>query len=291
MDIASLRAFIAVADTGSFSHAARQLCLTQPAVSKRIITLENQVGVRLFDRIGRRVTLTEMGQTLQPRAHHILNEVADIFRTIANLNDTVTGRLGIGTSHHIGLHRLPPILRTFTTNYPDVELDLRFMDSEKACKAVEHGDLELGIVTLPPAPPPTLHITPIWNDPLEIVVSPEHPLTAKKSHMLADLANHTAILPARDTYTREVLEQAIMASGINLHVRLSTNYLETIKMMVSVGLGWSILPKTMADKEICVLSIDGIQLQRTLGIVHHTARTQSNAAKALIAQLAENTRL
>ncbi len=285
MDISNLQAFVAVATTGSFSRAAEQLCLTQPAVSKRITALEEQLGTRLFDRIGRRITVTEAGALLHPRAEHILAELEDSRRAIANLKEITAGRLSIGTSHHIGLHRLPPLLRAFTTAYPEVELDLHFMDSEAACQAVEHGDLELGIVTLPPAPSPLLHTTPVWDDPLSIVVNHEHPLAEKKRLNAAELAEHAAILPARNTYTRELLEQAIAPLNINLQVGLSTNYLETIKMMVSVGLGWSILPQTMVDKDICALSIRGFHLRRTLGVVRHTARTQSNAARALIEQL------
>jgi len=285
MDISNLQAFVAVATTGSFSRAAGQLCLTQPAVSKRITTLEEQLGTRLFDRIGRRITLTEAGHTLRPRAEHILAEMEDSRRAIANLKQTIAGRLSIGTSHHIGLHRLPPVLRTFSSAHPGVELDLHFMDSEAACRAVEQGELELGIVTLPPNPSPVLHALPVWDDPLDIVVSHDHLLAAEKQPGITDLARHTAILPARGTYTRELLEQAITPLNINLHVGLSTNYLETIKMMVSVGLGWSVLPRTMVGKEICTLSITGFQLQRTLGVVTHTARTQSNATRALVEQL------
>jgi len=209
MDISNLQAFITVAATGSFSRAAEQLCLTQPAVSKRITALEEQLGARLFDRIGRRVSVTEAGALLRPRAEHILAELEDSRRAITNLKETTAGRLSIGTSHHIGLHRLPPFLRTFTTAYPEVELDLHFMDSEAACRAVEHGDLELGIVTLPPAPSPLLRTIPVWDDPLSIVVSHEHPLATQKRHMATVLAEHTAILPARGTYTRELLEQAM----------------------------------------------------------------------------------
>ncbi len=286
MDISNLHAFITVAATGSFSRAAEQLCLTQPAVSKRITALEEQLDTRLFDRIGRRVTLTEAGALLRPRAEHILAELEDSRRAITNLKDTIAGRLSIGTSHHIGLHRLPPVLRTFTSACPEVELDLHFMDSEAACQAVERGELELGVVTLPPTPSPVLHTTPVWNDPLSIVVNHKHPLATGKRHKAAELAGHTAILPARGTYTRELLEQAIAPLKINLRVGLSTNYLETIKMMVSVGLGWSILPQTMVDDDLCKLDIGDFQLQRTLGVVRHTARTQSNAARALVEQLA-----
>ena len=285
MDIAALNAFITVAEAGSFSLAAERLFLTQPAVSKRIAGLESELDTRLFDRIGRTVTLTESGRALLPRAQRILVELEDSARAIANLSGKIHGTLRFGTSHHIGLHRLPPALQRFTQHNPQVRLDIRFMDSEAACQAVEQGELELGIVTLPPRPSASLATRTVWPDPLGIVVSPDHPLAGSPSVRLGDLAQYPAILPAPNTYTRQIAEQAFRELGLGLDVALSTNYLETIKMLVSVGIGWSLLPLTMLDVQICRLPVREIALQRSLGIVYHRERTLSNAASALIALL------
>jgi len=282
MDTTGLRTFITAAELESFSHAADQLYLTQPAVSKRVATLEGELGTPLFDRIGRRVFLTAAGRELLPRAKSILNEIEDSRRLITNLSGTVTGQLSIGTSHHIGLHRLPSILRNYSAQYPDVELDLHFMDSEAACRAVLAGELELGIVTLPPDPIDDLKTEIIWPDPLSIVINKNHPLATQHKTKLLELANTPAILPAHGTYTRELLEQAFAPKGLTLKTGMTTNYLETIKMMVSVGLGWSVLPETMLSKEIVALNINGINISRQLGIVFHPRHTLSNAAKAII---------
>jgi DNA-binding transcriptional LysR family regulator len=118
MDLANLNAFIAIAETGSFSGAGERLHLTQPAISKRIAGLEQQLKVRLFDRLGREVGLTEAGRALLPRAYQILNVLDDTRRALTNLTGEVSGRLTLATSHHIGLHRLPPLLREFTRRYP-----------------------------------------------------------------------------------------------------------------------------------------------------------------------------
>ncbi|NHZ69945.1 MAG: LysR family transcriptional regulator, partial [Thermotogales bacterium] len=208
MDIAALKAFAAVADTGSFSVAAEHLFLTQPAISKRIAALEGELDTKLFDRIGRTVTLTEAGRALLPRAHNILVELEDSVRAISNLTGEVHGILRFATSHHIGLHRLPPALKRFTQQHPQVRLDIRFMDSEEACTAVEHGELELGIVTLPPIPLPNLTTRVVWPDPLGIAVSDHHPLAARTRVKLSELAQHPAILPATNTYTRQIAERA-----------------------------------------------------------------------------------
>ncbi len=283
MEVTALKAFIAVADSGSFSLAAEHLYLTQPAVSKRIAALETELETRLFDRIGRTIALTEAGQTLLPRARNILLELEDSVRTLSSLSGVVHGPLRFATSHHIGLHRLPPVLKQFVRRYPQVRLDIRFMDSEEACHAVELGELELAVVTLPPAPSKVLRTHTIWVDPLAIVVAREHPLAALKRPKLADLALHPAILPASGTYTRQIAEQAF--GDLQLDVALSSNYLETIKMLVSVGIGWALLPVTMLERQILSLPVKELALQRQLGSVIHRDRTLSNAASALCALL------
>ena len=288
MDIANLSAFVAVAETGSFSAASEHLFLTQPAISKRIFALESELDIQLFDRIGRKVTLTEAGTALLKRARNILQQVEDSKRAIKNLSGHISGKLSIGTSHHIGLHRLPPVLRAFTQAHPEVELDLHFMDSEEACHAIEHGDLELGIVTLPLMPAKVLHTYEVWPDPLDIVVNQSHPLTSLKNITPKQLAKYSAILPTRGTYTRQIFEHTMREHKLELKVGLSTNYLETIKMMVSVGLGWSVLPRSMLNKELKTLRIKGIKLERKLGVVWHSGHTLSNAAKAMSDMLKQN---
>ena len=191
--------------------------------------------------------------------------------------------LSIGTSHHIGLHRLPHVLRAFHAAYPDVELDLRFMDSEAACSAVAKGELELGIVTLPLAPVKNLVMTPIWDDPLGVIVAAHHPLAKSARVRPEALAQYPAVLPGQGTYTREILERAFAPLGVRIPGRMSTNYLETIKMLVTIGLGWSVLPLIMVrGKELRVLKQQGVDLHRTLGTVQHRARTLSNAAQAMV---------
>jgi len=283
LDTNTLQAFLTVANCSSFSLAAERLFLTQPAISKRIAALESELDTKLFDRIGRKITLTEAGQALLPRAQRVILELEESKRAVSNLSGEIEGRLSVGTSHHIGLHRLPPVLRAFTSHYPDVELDLRFMDSEQACAAVIHGDLELGIVTLPLEPINKLVMNPVWQDPLTVVIGKTHPLANKKKVTAETLAPYPSILPARGTYTREVLERIFTPLGITLNVSLSTNYLETIKMMVNIGLGWSVLPVSMLNKkDYRMISVTGLKFQRTLGVVYHQNRTRSNAANEMI---------
>ena len=155
------------------------------------------------------------------------------------------------------------------------------MDSEAACHAVETGELELAIVTLPLSPAAVLQVEKIWDDPLTIAVSEDHPLANTRRPALSDLAAHVAILPAANTFTRQIAERVFATLNLELDVALSINYLETIKMLISVGIGWGLLPVTMLDDQIRALSIKELALRRALGTVYHRDRTLSNAARTL----------
>ncbi|MDH5300352.1 MAG: LysR family transcriptional regulator [Gammaproteobacteria bacterium] len=286
MDIHSLQAFIKVAETGSFSEGAKALFLTQSAVSKRVSQLEDELGRRLFDRINRQVVLTQAGSVLLPYARGILTQLGDSKRALEQLSNQVSGWLSLATSHHVGLHILPPILRQYTQRYPLVELDLHFLDSESACQAVEDNRIELAVVTLPLQAPPALITTPLWDDTLHIVVAKDHPL-AREAFTPEQLSLYPAILPPRTSYTHTVVERALLPLGISLNTRLSSNYLETIKMMVSVGLGWSALPQRMLSDDLQVLSIPQFDAHRQLGVVQHHQRTPTNAGHCLLQLLRE----
>ncbi len=285
MDLANLNAFIAIAETGSFSTAAERLHLTQPAVSKRIAGLEQQLNVRLFDRLGREVGLTEAGRALLPRAYQILGVLDDTRRALNNLTGEISGRLTLATSHHIGLHRLPPLLRAFTRAHPQVALDIQFLDSEVAYEEVLHGRAELAVITLAPETREPVEATIVWDDLLDFVAAPEHPLARNSNVSLADIAQHPAVFPGGNTFTHHIVRGLFERQGLTPTIGMSTNYLETIKMMVSIGLAWSVLPRTMLDSQVTALSLPGIQLTRQLGYIVHRERTLSNAARAFMALL------
>jgi DNA-binding transcriptional LysR family regulator len=289
MDIAALEAFVAVADAGSFSRGAEHVHLTQPAISKRIAALEDELGARLFDRSGRQAQLTHAGRELLAQARAILSEVSEAKRRIANLAGTVSGPLSLGTSYHIGLHRLRPALSAFTRAYPEVHLDLRFMDSEAACRAVAERELELAVVTLPTAPIARLRFDTLWDDPLDVVVSPHHPLAAATTVVPDDLPRHPAILPVAGTYTRELIVTALSSVRAKLQIGIETNNLDVIKMLVAIGLGWSALPRSLIDEELKVVHIEGIAIRRKLGVVTPVQRSLSNAAQAMIEILGRTT--
>lgn len=281
MDSQLLRAFVAVEKHRSFSYAGEELCLTQSAVSKRVNHLEASLGVPLFERHNRSISLTEAGQQLLPRALHILDLMQDTEQEISNTQRVVQGHLDIVTSHHIGLHRLPPVLREFVRRYPNVSINLEFMGSERAYEAVRKRGAELALTTLDPDQPKDFVSQALWTDHLLCVCGPEHQLL---DHPITPetLAITPAILPDQKTITYQLVANAFHQHGLKLHTPMPTNYLETIKMMVSVGLGWSMLPSGMVDDSVRILSWPVEPLQRHLGIARLKERVQSNACKAFL---------
>lgn len=275
---------MAVAQTGSFSEAAGLLHLTQPAVSKRISQLEEEIEESLFDRVGRKIYLTEAGELLLPQCEIILQAVNDALMSLDNLAGKIHGKLTIGTSHHIGLHHLPDYLRRFSQEFPNVDLDIQFKASEEICDKIQRGELELGIITLPDQLPDNLIGQTLWHDKLEFVTSCDHVIAQEHSSPLplSSLANYDALLPEKETVTREIVEAVFRSQSIALKTKLETNYLETLKMMTSVGLGWSVLPKTMIDEELTIIKIKKVTLERKLGYIQNRKRTLSNAALAMI---------
>ena len=285
MDTQNLQAFLLVAETGSFSQAAERLHLTQPAVSKRVALLEDHLQAGLFDRIGRNVSLTEAGKALLPHAQRVQQELQQALQSVQNLDGSVGGELRLATSHHIGLHRLPPVLSYFSQAFPEVHIDIDFLDSEQAYEMIMQGTAELAVVTLAPNEPQSMVTQPIWRDPLDFMVQPGHALTRRKTLALRELSEYPAILPGLNTYTGQIIKRLFDQRELPLKVSMATNYLETIRMMASVGLGWTLLPRTMRDETLESIKVASTRPQRTLGFVYHRGRSLSRAAEAFIETL------
>jgi DNA-binding transcriptional LysR family regulator len=285
MDTQNLKAFLLVAETGSFSVAAQKLHLTQPAVSKRVAQLEDQLNTPLFDRIGRNINMTEAGQALLPYARSVQLDLQAAERAVRDLAGEVSGQLRLATSHHIGLHRLPPVLSYFNSAYQGVQIDIDFMDSEQAYALTLRGEVELAVVTLAPSEEANIITRPIWHDPLDFMIQRDHELASRKKLDLKTLSTLPAILPGLNTYTGQIVKSLFDRRGLPLRVAIATNYLETISMMASVGLGWTVLPRSMRDQSLVTLPLQDARIDRTLGVVHHEGRSLSRAAKAFITAL------
>jgi DNA-binding transcriptional LysR family regulator len=252
---------------------------------------------------------------LKARGENILRDVENTRSEIKNLSNAITGPLSIATSHHIGLHHLPEEIRKFLKNYPQVELDLHFLASEAIESAVLSGEVELALLTLPLTENHLLSYQQLWHDPLCFVVAREHPLAkygfdsseeilslasissdnekhgkpGKNSHQrsircLTELTNYRAFLPCTESVTFQLISNLFNARKIKLGPVVPTNYLETIKMMVSVGLGWGVLPTTMLDDSLLKLAVAD-EMSRKLGVVCDTRRNLSNPARTMLNQL------
>jgi len=290
MQINQINAFLAVAEFESFSLAAERLHITQPAVSKRIGQLENNLRVELFDRIGKRSILTPNGKAFKPHAERILQELQSYRSSLSQQQLTPSGSLSFATSHHIGLHRLPQVLRDFKIQYPQVDLDLHFMDSEDACTAIANNELELAIVTLPEDADDKLVCEAVWIDDLVVVMAADHQLASLREIDPSQLLQHAAILPSIGTFTRKIINSLFAASKDQINIILETNYLETIKVMVSANLGWSILPRSMVDSSLTSHQLSGLDAHRPLGIVTRKHRTLSLSSSAMIELLRNSLR-
>lgn len=281
MNLAAFDAFVKVMETGSISIAAEHLFITQPAVTKRIHSLEDYFGVKLFESAGRGIQPTHAAHSLLPKVKMWLNELGEIHHTLSHEQAQVQGRLKIGTSHHIGLHHLAEPLKRFVQLFPQVTLDVHFVDSEQAHEQVLAGELELAFLTLPPRGDDRLNYLTIWHDPLVFVAAPFHALAQQQQLHLEDLIAYPSLLPAAHTYTSQIMLAEFEKKGLKPQISMSNNPLESIRMLVSIGLGWSVLPKTLLNHELVQLDLN-LKLNRQLGMVWHPARIQSKAAAQLI---------
>ncbi len=294
MDTQLLRAFIRVTEKQSFSAAAQELGLTQSAMSKRIALLEQQLSQPLFDRIGRKVLLTEAGSILLPHAKNIVRSIEETEQLMQQQEKEISGELKLATSHHIGIHRLPSILKDYRQQYPNVHLQLHFIDSEQAIESITSGDFDLAVITLPESKDEDgssdIQYHLLWEDPMQIVVNPQHPLHSKKRVKVSDLSSYPAILPDINTRTTSLVKKLFAEQQYELNITMTTNHLDAIKMMVAVGLGWSALPASLIDKTLHTLSLTGTSLTRELGCIHLRNRTLSNASRAMLNLLNQSNR-
>jgi len=272
MDFYQLTYFKKVAETRSMSRASGELLLTQPAVSKQIKALEEELGERLFDRLGKKVFLTRAGEVLYAYAEKILRSVEEAKTAVKDMSVECAGELVIGTSDHISLHRLPDILKRYTSAFPKVDLRLRCHRSETILGMVNKNLVDLGVITLPKTPFKLISKT-IWEDPMSLVFPKNHTLRSLKDIRLKDIADYAMILPEVGTTTRNTIDAAFSAKRLAPNVVMEVAYIETIKGLVKAGLGVSILPDKAVEQEILSgtlvkSKIRDASFSRNLGVVY-----------------------
>jgi DNA-binding transcriptional LysR family regulator len=272
MDFYQLVSFSKVAETKSISRAAEELFVTQPAVSKQIKALEEELGDRLFDRLGKKVHLTRTGEALYGRAVKILRSVEEAKAAVKGLSGQCSGELVIGTSDHISLHRLPDVLKSYIAAYPKVDLKLRCHRSETILDMVGRNLVDVGVITLPKVTG-NLVSKVIWKDPMSLVFPKGHPLALLKSIRLRDIAKYRLILPEPGTTTRKTIDDVFAKGKLVANVGMEVVYIETIKGLVKAGLGISILPDKAVEAEVkggllLKARIQDANVTRNLGVVY-----------------------
>jgi DNA-binding transcriptional LysR family regulator len=286
MNFYQLTYFKKVAETRSISRAAEELLITQPAVSKQIKSLEEELGTRLFDRIGRKVLLTRAGENLLEHAGRILRSVQEAKTAVHDMSQDCTGELVIGASDHISLHRLPDVLKAYIAAYPGVDLKLRCHRSETIIGMVQNNQVDLGVITLPPAGHGLISKV-IWPDPMSLVFPRQHPLGSLKTIRLRDTIAYGMILPEAATTTRRMIDAAYLRKKIEPNVSMEVAYIETIKVLVKVGLGISILPDKAVEAEVrqgtlARASLHDAEFSRSLGVLYLKEKFLSRPAQEFL---------
>jgi DNA-binding transcriptional LysR family regulator len=289
INLNQLRVFHAVAQTRSFTRAAEVVHLTQPGVSKHIRQLEEYFGAPLFDRLGKKVALTQAGEMLFEASQEITASAAAAEQRIEELDGLHGGRLALGASFPLGIYVLPGFLAAFRKQYPQVEVLLEISLSEKIVAKILANKLDLGLVSHE-SHDPRLSAKKFMTDELIAIAPRGHRWAKMKSIRPQELPGETFIVAARGAGTRAVVEERLKAQGVRLEKVFDFGNIEGVKRAVEAGLGISIQSKSVVQREIAAGSLIGIRLAEmdaTLESFYLRRKDKhlSNAAKAFLTLL------
>jgi len=284
-----IRAFLAVADTLSFSHAAQQMHLSQSALSTLIARLEEAFGTRLFDRTTRAVALTAAGEVLASHADALL---ADIERTVAAVRDVTAlrrGRVALAAMPSLAARIVPRLFRSFSDSYPDIKLSLADTLSEPAFELVREGRVDFAITAANPAYTDLDYIA-LTTDSFVLLAARAHPLGRfEGSVRLVDTLSFPHISMSRHTSVRQYVEAAALQNGIGFHPAFEVDHLATIGAMVAEELGVAALPAMAADvinaEGLVRRPLTGPVIRRSIGVVRRREGSLSPAAEAMLSML------
>lgn len=288
MTLEQLRIFATVAEMLHFTRAAEVLHLSQPAVSAAIAALEAEHGLRLFDRIGRRVELTAAGQLLHGQARAILAKVDEAGTMLAELSGLSRGALRLAASQTVGNHWLPLRLLRFAVAYPGIRVDLSIGNTEQVAEAVRDGRAELGIAE-GVVTDSALVSEPVEGDRLRLVVGGTHPWAGLGRVGRDELAAGRWILREPGSGTRALFEAAVRGAGLDpggLDVAMTLPGGGMIRAALLAGLGASVLSDLMLTEDLAagrIVALEGLDLPaRPFHLVRHRDRYRSIAERAFV---------
>lgn len=270
MTLEQMRIFLAVAEEKHFTHAAETLYITQSTVSAAIQSLESEYGVKLFDRIGRRIEITKAGILLQAEANKILNQVALVERDLRELNNLQHGELKIGASINIGNYWLPDKICHFKQKYPGILINCSVGNVEEISMGTASGTFDLGLVTtrVKSKLQSCLSQEVIGFNCLKIVVGRSHPWFGRPKVTFDDLLTTDWVMREPGSGAQQVFEQTLREWGIDLSqlkVILVLNSSEMVKTVIETGIGAAAIPDMMVGKEIKLSMLHAVTVVNTSG--------------------------
>jgi DNA-binding transcriptional LysR family regulator len=271
VEIRQLRAFVAIAETGTFTAGALRVHVTQAAISMQIRQLESEIGARVFVRAPRHVILTEAGEQLLRRARHILREHDAALDEIAELAGAERGRLRIGSASAMVLtEQLPAILKELRKQHPAAEISVTSGTSEVLVDQILAGEVDIAFVSLP-VDVRGIKTDRLSEDQLVAIASPRHKLAKQRTISAYTLAGERLILGERGGNTRRLIDQFFAQAGVTLHVAMELSRQQAIKRMVEEDMGVGIVPLQSVKDEVergklIRWWIEGAQINWELGI-------------------------
>ena len=265
MTLDQLRIFLAVVEHLHFTRAAEALYITQPAVSAAIQSLEEEYGVKLFHRIGRRIEIADAGKLLQVEAQKIIDSVTMTERGLRELNNLQRGELKLGTSLTIGNYWLPDKISSFKRQYPGIFVNCTLGNAEEICEGTATGMFDLGLVTgeVKPSLKNCLEQEVVGSDRLQIVVGKSHPWFERIKIPASELPTTAWVMRESGSGAQQMFEQSLQKWGIDpsqLNVILVLNSSEMVKAVVESGVGAAAIPELMVSKEIQLDTLRSIQV-------------------------------
>lgn len=292
MDEGLLRVFQAVVKFRNFSRAADVLHMAQPTVSQQIHRLETLLQARLFNRTSKSVTLTPAGRALNAHVGVLLEQFAEVRRSVIEAEGRITGPLTIGASMTIGQYVLPKPIADFIRNYPNVKVQVSIDNTEQIVQQVVMGAVDIGLVE-GPVPNPDIIEETFLEDEVVFIAPAHHPWNAKTTLSVADLKNVPLIMREEGSGTRRILEERLQAASVpleSLQVITEMAGTEPIKGAVEAGMGVAAVSAWAIQKELrlgtlITRTLDGMSMKRTFRVIFRRGRTVIPAAQAFREQL------
>jgi LysR family hydrogen peroxide-inducible transcriptional activator len=288
MELQQLRYFCAIADTGSFTRAAQQTHVSQPSLSQQLRKLEDELGARLFDRLGRKVQLTEVGRSFLPNARAVLRDLEAARSNVIERKMSIGGPISIGVIPTIAPYFLPPILTAFSRKYPEVRVSVAEEITPLLLERLRAVTMDAAIVALPlQGRSHEFQTFPLMVEKLYAVLPKRHALTKRRAVSLEDLHDAPFLLLRDGHCFRETAVAACKRAGLNPKIIFESGQFSSILSMVSAGLGVSIVPAMALEKRpgCRYVPLSDERAARTIGVVALNGRSRTRATEAFLAHL------